>query len=152
MSVQRHFFQPVGKHSSSTHCRETSPAVISGFFIYYAVSYYIKNCLLAFCFLFFFYLIIFFSALFLRPPSRLLVLSLSGRIIRNPLGEAFDLPLIFPNSYTPTQTSGREGSLGTSVYGFPWIGSEVARAMGIFSLAKVPQPFLAWFFTNTNRD
>ena len=51
MSVQRHFFQPVGKHSSSTHCRETSPAVISGFFIYYAVSYYIKNCLLAFFFL-----------------------------------------------------------------------------------------------------
>lgn len=95
----RHFFQPLGKHSSSTHCRETSPAVISGFFIYYAVSYYIKSSLLSFLFFFLSFL----------ATSLLLVLSLSGRIIRNPLGEALISPSSFrTRTHTQTHTSDSE--------------------------------------------
>lgn len=64
--------------------------VISGFFIYYAVSYYIKSCLLLFC-------VFFFS---LHPTSSLLVLSLIGRIIRKEFSrESFHLPLIFPHTH-----------------------------------------------------
>lgn len=52
-------------------------------------------------FLIYLFIYLFFSALFLRPTSLLLVLSLSGRIIRNPLGEA----LISPSSFqTRTHT------------------------------------------------
>lgn len=40
----RHFSQPPGKCGGG--CAETSTAVISGFFIYYAAGYYIKNCFL----------------------------------------------------------------------------------------------------------
>lgn len=75
-------FPTLGKHSSSTYCRETSPTGISGFFIYYAVSYYIKRCLHFFFF-------------FLHPSSWLLVLSLSGRIIWNPLRELWSPTHLF---------------------------------------------------------
>lgn len=122
MFVYGGILQPLGKQSSSTHCRETSPAVISGFFIYYAVRYYIKGCLLSFSFFFFT-----FFFLFLHPTSLLLVLSLSGRIIRNPLGKA----LISPSSFqTCTHTHiGLRGSLGTSVYSFPRTASKLTRSV-----------------------
>lgn len=91
MYVYGGILQPLGKQSSSTHCRETSPAVISGFFIYYAVRYYIKGCLLSFSF---------FSFLASYLPA-------SGSFPQwedNPESsrESFDLPLIFPNVYTHT--------------------------------------------------
>lgn len=72
-----------------------------------------------------------------RPTSLLLVLSLSGRIIWDPLGEA----LISPSSFrtrSHTNAIRLRCSVGTSVYSFPWIGSELTK-LDIFSLAKAEE-------------
>lgn len=106
------------------HIAETSPAVIFGFFIYYAVSYYIKTCLLYFSFCFF-------SCLFsciLTPASGF---SFSGRIIRNPLGEALISPFIFPNSQKNIRPNGFSGKL--RFCSFLWIWSD--STIDICSLA-----------------
>ncbi|KAI9517524.1 hypothetical protein NQZ68_004742 [Dissostichus eleginoides] len=50
---------------------------------------------------------------------------------------SFDLPLIFPNSFAHKRI-GLRGSVGTSVYSFPWIGSELTE-LDIFSLAKAEE-------------
>ena len=50
---------------------------------------------------------------------------------------SFDLPLIFPNSFAHKRI-GLRGSVGTSVYSFPWIGSELTK-LDIFSLAKAEE-------------
>lgn len=72
----------------------------------------------------FFFLHFFFS----HPFSRLLVVSLGGRIIWNPLGKA----LVSPSSFH-SRIGLRKGCLGTCVYIFPWIG--LAKPVDIFSFA-----------------
>lgn len=117
----KNFFQPLGKRRSSAHCREIPRCYF--WFLYILCSELLyKGLPPPLCFFSFWH----FS--FSHPFSRLLVVSLSGRIIWNPLGKA-----LISHSSFHSRMGLRKGCLGISVYIFPWIG--LTNPMDGFSFA-----------------
>lgn len=93
---------------------DTLHPVISGFFIYYAVSYYIKSCLLSFC------------GFFFLLASHLLASGSFPHWQDNPEGILSGKLSSPPHLPKRTHTLGLRDSLGTSVYSFLWICSEAS--------------------------
>lgn len=118
----KNFFQPLGKHRSSTHCRDIPRCYF--WFLYILCSELLYKERPPLLYLFFSYSCFSFS----HPFSRHLVVSLSRRIIWNPLGKA-----LISHSSFHSRMGLRKGCLGTSVYIFPWIG--LTNPMDISSVA-----------------